>query len=530
MLKNLSDRERKLAILVMGLVPLCVVFFGFMSFVGAYNNNKTAKQSIQRQIDEQIDLRDNAMLANVRREYYRQFSLPSDTNRSITQYKKYVQKLAEKECGLKLTSIREKGKPAQISFIGKKGRTKVFDQVTFTLRGSGRLAQVTKFLHKFYSLDLIHRISEFSIEPASEGLFKLTMNIDVASMADADKAREFEDKYRPIEKPLAEYDKAILYRNMFGPPNVAPTISKTKHSFKPTEDTVSFKIEARDPDENDILSFELGTCPIAGAKLEPKKKEKDKHVYFSCPKLAPGDYEFEVKVTDNGAPSKSDQITFTLTIEANAAPKITSRSSEEMEEGMADISFKVEAKDSDRRDRLTFEMVSSEIEGASFKQTNERNTYATFKCPAQPVGEYRMVFRVTDDAPSPKSDEQEFVLTVIESTKPRFAPATKLSGISTIDDVSTITLHVRPTNEFLESGVGESFELDEMVWTVRRIDPANWTVEIECDGYLLTYNMKSKHKMLDNPLSRTKSDITTANDDGESGRKEMDPKVSTIKS
>ena len=526
MLKNLSQRERMLAIAVMCLVPACVIFFGFMSFIGSYQKNNTTKRNIDRQIEEQLNLKMVASLANVRRDYYRQFSLPSNLNRSITQYKKYIQELALTECGLILRRTEER-KPASISYVGKKGRTKVFSQVTFTFRGSGRLAQITKFLHKFYSLDLIHRISELSIEPRENGLYDLSMNIDVASMADADESRNFQETFRPIEKSLAEYDKAILYRNMFGPPNNAPTISKTKHSFKPTADTVSFKISADDDDDSDILSFELIDCPIEGAKLE-KKKNDDHYAFFTSPKLEPGDYVFEVKVTDSGAPNKSDQKTFTLTIEANAAPKFAS-SSIEIEESMADISFKVEGKDPDRGDRLKFEMISSEIEGATFIQSSERSTYATFKCPAQAVGEYNMVFRLTDDAPQPKSVEQEFVLTVVESTKARLAPATIIAGIRVKAGVSSLILHVRPTNEFLEPAVGESFELDDLVWTVRHIE--NRDIEIECDGYLLIYDLKSEHDMLDNPKSRTKIDITTANDDGEGNRKEMEsPKKNTVKS
>ena len=535
MFKNLSERERKLALAVLCLVPMCVIFFALMSFMSSYQANQTAKRSIDRQIQEQEDLQSDANLASVRRNYYRQFSLPSDLNRSITQYKKYLQALAQKECGLVLKSTREKDKAAPVSFIGRKGRTKVFDQVAFTLRGEGRLTQITQFLHKFYSLDMIHRISELSIEPINAGsagegefkrknLYKLSMNVEVVSMVDADKSRDFEEAYRPVTKTLADYNQVILYRNMFGPPNNAPTISKVKHSYKPSGDTVSFKISADDIDENDLLSFELLNCPMEGAKLE-QKREGDRYAFFSCGKLAPGDYEFELKVTDSGAQNKSDQKVFTLTIEDNAAPKFTALS-KEIEESMADISFKVPAKDSDRGDRLTFEMVSSEIEGATFKQSSDRSTHATFECPAQPVGEYKMVFRVTDNATPPKSDEQEFVLTVVESSKARFAPASSIVGIRRVQGgVSTLVVHVRPTNEFLEAAVGESFELDELEWTVRRIE--NRIIEIECNGYVLEYDLKSDD-MLDSPLRRTKLPTSTANDEGEG--ESDNPKVSVVDS
>ena len=531
MFKNLTERERKLALAVLCLVPLCVIFFALMSFMSSYQANQTAKRNIERQIQEQEDLQSDANLANVRREYYRQFSLPSDLNRSITQYKKYIQALAQKESGLVLKSTREKSKATPVSFVGRKGRTKVFDQVTFTLRGSGRLTQITRFLHKFYSLDMIHRISELSIEPVDpgsagegEGLYKLIMNVEVASMVDADKSRDFEETYRPVAKSLADYDRVILYRNMFGPPNNAPTISKAKHSYKPSGDTVSFKISADDIDKNDLLTFELVNCPMEGAQLE-QKREGDRYAFFNCGKLAPGDYEFELKVTDSGAPNKSDQKIFTLTIEDNAAPKFTALS-KEIEESMADISFKVAAKDSDRGDRLSFEMVSSEIDGATFEQSSERSTYATFECPAQPIGEYKMVFRVTDNATPPKSDEQEFVLTVVESSKARLAPASSIAGIRVRGGVSSLVVHVRPTNEFLETAVGESFELDELEWTVRRIE--NRIIEIECNGYILVYDLKSDHTMLDSPLTRTKLPTATVNDEGEG---EADnPKVSVIES
>ena len=518
-----------LAIVVLCLVPLCTIFFGFMSFMGSYQANNTKKHSIDSQIAEQETLQLQAATANVRREYYRQFCLPQDLNRSITQYIQYIENLAHDECGLTLKSTQEKSRKA-VNYIGKKGRTKVFDQVSFTLRSTGRLTQITSFLHKFYSLDMLHRISELTIEPGNspsagekeydrDGTYNLVLNIDVASMADADEAREFENTYRPVEKSLAEYDKAILYRNMFGPPNVAPRISRTKHSLKPSGDTVSFKISAEDKDKNDLLTFELLSCPLNGAKLE-QKREKDRSAIFTCPKLAPGTYEFELKVTDTGAPNKSDQQKFTLTIEDNAAPSFTTKS-KKLEESMDDISFKVEATDSDRGDQLSFEMLSCEIEGAKFNQSNDRSKYATFSCPAQPAGQYRMVFKVSDNATPSKSTEHEFVLTITESTKARLAPATSIVSVRrVIGGRTSLVLHVRPTNEYLEPAVGDSFELDEKNWTVRSVE--NRSIQIECEGYLLLFNLKGDYHMLGNPQSRTKIESSAAVD----GKEGSDEKLS----
>ena len=86
MFKNLSERERKLALAVLCLVPICVTFFALMSFMSSYQANQATKRRIDRLIQEQEDLQSDANLAGVRRMYYQQFSLPSDLNRSITQY------------------------------------------------------------------------------------------------------------------------------------------------------------------------------------------------------------------------------------------------------------------------------------------------------------------------------------------------------------------------------------------------------------------------------------------------------------
>lgn len=427
MFKNMTEREKKLGLAIVCLVPLFLLFYSVTTFTSKYSANRKRALSLQDQIGDQEDLQLSALAAEQRRIYYANYCLPNDTNTSTIQYNRYLERLT-RECGLDIRIINPKnaGKN-EVSYLGPSGRTKVFDQVSFSLRGEGKLDQITKFLYGFYSLNMAQRISQLTITPITVGggsgkefervgTHRVDMTVDVIAMVDAEPARDFGTEIRELKKELDDYNLAILRRNMFGPANNAPRLTNGVRTSKTESDSsVSYTISASDADKKDYVSFELISCEIAGAKLV-QRKPTDFRATFSCPKLAPGSYKFRVRVTDDGLPNKSTEEECSLTIRA------------------------------------------------------------------RPV--------VADTGPKVKE----------EPPKVRFAVATAISGIEEFGPTKKVTIHVRPTDESICCEVGESFELDDLKWTIKSIDLRE--VKIECDGELLTYNLLGANSMLDNPSNR----------------------------
>ena len=79
---------------------------------------------------------------------YEHRSLPSDTQAAGTSYQTWL-----------LQSVTEVDlDDANVNATGSHGKEGVYHQLGFTISGRGDLRQLIRFLHKFYSVDYLHRI------------------------------------------------------------------------------------------------------------------------------------------------------------------------------------------------------------------------------------------------------------------------------------------------------------------------------------------------------------------------------------
>ena len=181
---------------------------------------------------------------------------------------------------------------------------------------------------------------------------------------------------------------------------------------------------------------------------------------------------------------------------ANSPPSLSvSRKSYETGE---DISFTLSGRDPDDKDKLSYELVDAGgIEGIEIIQKGD--TRATFKCPPLEVGEYKVKIAVRDSGFPSKSAEDEFKLVIkepkivktkekeVEPPKPVFVNATK-TKIKRINlrkehkdapGVYSVKLDVMTKGEKFELTEGESFELDDKTWLVKKIDTHTLTLEVD---------------------------------------------------
>jgi len=325
MLSQLSPRERVLALTVLALVPICLLFVTVFWFIGKYNANNVEFFGLMARINEEEAKQASAMQASQRRHYYRELSLPANISTASNDYQIWLKNLVSDDIKMEL-----KGLNPRSGSILKHNNRPVGQSKRFTLTVTANLEQLTEFLHKFYSLKLLHRINAMKILPQTVGSAKnkkirngrLTLNIEVEalSMVDAASSREFTSESTKLSQTLTEYQAAILRRNLFGPANNTPTISARPSSSYTAGTEVKLRVNGEDADDNDKLKFELVNTEIKDAKLMPD--DDGRSAFLSIPGQPEGKYEFTIRVADNGFPSKESEKSFAVIFKERAIPKV----------------------------------------------------------------------------------------------------------------------------------------------------------------------------------------------------------------
>lgn len=323
MLKNLTPRERLLALTVLALAPVLLLFWAFTSFTGRYFANRSQINGLRLQLTEQQDLQSDAELAQQRRFWYRSNCLPSDANLGPIEYEAWLTSLLEKEAGLKLVSLTpEPVEPMRYRQGSKSANVGL--QNTWKFVGDGNLEQLLKALRGFQSLPMLHRVSALVVRPKTvggsgresvsrTGQLRIEMEIQTLALVDAEPARDLAAlDATPLPAIQAAMEK-VLVRNVFGPANNPPRITSSGSKTAETTEPVSFDISAEDTEDSSGLKFELVGEGIAGASLKPIDDDPSR-VMFECPPLAAEKYRFTVRVTDSGFPPKSAEKEFSLTV------------------------------------------------------------------------------------------------------------------------------------------------------------------------------------------------------------------------
>ena len=323
MFENLSSRERVLALLAASLVPITVVFALTFWINGKLSQKQSELTNLQSQVQEEQRKQLNALRASKRKAIYLSESLPSNVNDSKVQYWTWISNLAEEKIGVGSFSLGEISRETPKKYMQ---RDTVFTQITFSLNFHARIDQLTRFLYEFHNTKILHRITSLSITPdqqlapgGSNAVVRLNtldvrMTIEVAALADADSARDFEQESKDrYDLAMNEFEDSIAYRNIFGLPNNQPKFAAIGSKSADVGAADSFTIRATDDDEDDRLKFELVSTTVSGAKIT-QANDNDRFVKFEFPPLDEGSYKFALRVTDNGCPPKVADTEFTLRV------------------------------------------------------------------------------------------------------------------------------------------------------------------------------------------------------------------------
>ena len=335
MFENMTPRERILALTVGSLLPIGVLFLAFLWFMETYESNALEILSLKEQVKQQEDKKELGMLASQRQGYYRKVSLPATERRTKSVYKTWLNDLVVKESGMTYDGVKLKDGNSIMYDRKPIGR-----RIPFTVRPRGTLSQLITFLHGFYSADHLHRINKLSIKPIAKtkrgkvevltGELQMEIDIETLSLKKGPNSIEDFPTWRKELSDVNDYTKRILARNIFGPKNNTPSLNKPKKlkfMIAKSEEAAKGKYEtiqisATDGDADDILAFELieksGQDKNYGLVLSDQPRSSSvRKISLRVPKQSkPGRIPVSLQVTDNGLPSKSDQIDFTLVFEA----------------------------------------------------------------------------------------------------------------------------------------------------------------------------------------------------------------------
>ena len=146
------------------------------------------------------------------------------------------------------------------------------------------------------------------------------------------------------------------------------------------------------------------------------------------------------------------------------------------------LSTSFTAKDANKNDLLTFELIERSVEGALIKH-KKGDRKIGFEMPDVEPGKYSFKIKVSDNGFPSKFSIKEFTVTVREKTKRTVKSdppkekeidpirRVKVTGImSDSDGKLRVWVSVRPTGEHLQLTVGETFELGEKKYEVVSVD------------------------------------------------------------
>ena len=323
MFENLSNREKKLLLAIGALLPIAIVFLGVFQITGAYEANNQELGLLDSQIVEQEGVQLEGMLAGRRQTYYASTSFPPTINLASSLYRRWINNAMD-ESNLTLSGITGGAITSLKSENKIIGRSRLFD-----VTANGTLAEINAFLSKFYELDMLHRIPSLTLTPQVEGrtkirtgILKARMKIEILSL----EAGIDRDNYQDFRRHIVDSDKdynEILRRNIFGPGNNEPVLkSADKTTTAGRGRPYSFPITATDADKKDLLTFKLVKSSIPKAALK-QARPTSRSAQFEMPDVKPGDYDFEVKVSDNGYPPKSSTEQFTVVVKKKPEPTVT---------------------------------------------------------------------------------------------------------------------------------------------------------------------------------------------------------------
>lgn len=306
----MSKREQLLAFIVGALILLAGLGFTIIRVNNAIRLKRTEVTKLKEEIWEKKLAVQHSPRDEDQINAYNDRALPADLDKARTRYKAWLLDCAN-EVGLD---------DPKVDPLVARSNSKAYQALAFSVKGEGNLEQAIRFLHRFYSVDCLHRIYHLTAKRIGDTKrHDLNISVEALSLRDATSEDQLteESSDRLAHGDLAAYKIMILYRNFFGPPNNEPTVDSIDEVSAYVGQTVEITVKASDPDKLDKLGFDLDGERLPGADLDEESGQ------FKFDPEEPGVYNVAVRVTDDGWPPKSKIEEFTINVaEAEEAEEL----------------------------------------------------------------------------------------------------------------------------------------------------------------------------------------------------------------
>jgi hypothetical protein len=282
----MNRREKILAAAVGSLLLLMVIGYG----VGQVSKTISRKRNEVARLQEEKWQKElaikNSKLDEELMEAYKNSAMPPDLEQARTLYKAWLMDCA-KDVGFD---------DWQVNPTAARSSSDVYKTFAFTVSGQADLKQVIEFLHRFYSVDYLHRVYHLHAKRIQDSKqHELTISVEALSLPTATNTDQLPEGMSDqlSHGELVAYLDTILSRNLSRRPNNAPTMDsigkKTVYTGRPVEITVS----GEDPDKLDNLTYAIDGDGLSGARIDEKTGR------FEWTPEEPGNYQVAVLVKDD---------------------------------------------------------------------------------------------------------------------------------------------------------------------------------------------------------------------------------------
>lgn len=308
----MNEREKKLLLAIIALLIPLGGYFAYSRFDSAQSKYQNSIYDLSKKTNKKKQLIKRGARAARKIKTLQAQSLPGQTKRAESLYRNWL-----------LTQLREQ-KMEQISVIPSSRRAlrynsrknsnkrRAYEQISYSIKARGDLKQFTQFLHKFYSLDCLHRIPSIIAKPLKDSKkLDLVMTIEALVLPGTERHKTLDYLAASQIEELSAYSDVIINRNLFAPPNQPPKIDSLGKKEIGSDEELSLTVKATDPDEFDKVTYSIRKDPAQQGdipKIDPQSGE------LTFPPQEIGDYKFTVLATDDGLPAKTVEETLEISV------------------------------------------------------------------------------------------------------------------------------------------------------------------------------------------------------------------------
>lgn len=289
----MTERERRLAMVVGGLALLGLISMGAQRLSGMFTSRQDQIAMLEKSIsDKRLEIQRGQRATQELTSYERR-SLPPNVDVAGSLYRAWLIELVTR------SGLSE----ATVKMLAAREHRDIYHELPFAVTAQGDLEQIVRLLHDFYSADYLHRIRNATLKPI-EGTPQLNLSLTIESLAMHSAPMQQKLAPRPAEqlsaKNVEAYVNTIVKRNIFAPPNKAPNLAVPTLPPVYKGRTATFKLAGSDPDPAQKLTYSLdkheGKQDVA---IDPQSGE----IRITAQEVGP--IQLAVRVTDNGIPAQS---------------------------------------------------------------------------------------------------------------------------------------------------------------------------------------------------------------------------------